>query len=63
MILDTVIETGNPADSSRLLPMIKRVDEVYGKLPNQVAADAGYASRENIDAANGIFQASCRLSI
>ena len=51
MILDTVIETGNPADSSRLLPMIKRLEEVYGKLPNQVAADAGYASKTNIDAA------------
>ena len=49
MILDTVIETGNPADSSRLIPMIKRLDEVYGKLPNQVADDTGYASRENID--------------
>jgi len=51
MILDTVIESGNPADSSRLLPMIKRLDEVYGKLPNQVAADAGYASTANIAAA------------
>lgn len=51
MILDTVIESGNPADSSRLLPMIKRLGEVYGKLPNQFAADAGYASAANIDAA------------
>ena len=52
MILDTVIESGNPADSSRLLPMIKRLNEVYGKLPNQVAAAAGYASKTNIDATN-----------
>jgi transposase, IS5 family len=51
MILDTVIESGNPADSSRFLPMIKRLGDVYGKLPNQVAADAGYASAANIDAA------------
>lgn len=51
MILDTVIESGNPADSSRLLPMIKRIEEVYGKLPSQAAADAGYASRANIDEA------------
>jgi len=54
MILDVVIESGNPADSSRLLPMIKRLDEVYGKLPNQVAADAGYASTTNIDAAKAL---------
>ncbi len=51
MILDAVIESGNPADSSRLLPLIMRLDEVYGKLPNQVAADVGYASTANIDAA------------
>ena len=51
MILDTVIESGNSADSSRLLPMIKRLDEVYGKLPSQVVADAGYASTTKIDAA------------
>ena len=51
MILDTVIESGNPADSSRLMPMIKRLDEVYGMLPNQVAADAGYANTANIAAA------------
>jgi len=51
MILDAVIESGNPADSSRLLPLIKRLDKVYGKLPKQVAADAGYASTANIDAA------------
>lgn len=48
MVLDVVIEEGNPADSSRLLPMIKRIKECYGKLPRQVAADAGYASKENI---------------
>jgi len=42
MVLDIVIEEGNPADSSRLLPMIKRIKEYYGKLPRQVAADAGY---------------------
>jgi len=48
MVLDVVIEEGNSADSSRLLPMIKRIKECYGKLPRQVAADAGYASKENI---------------
>ena len=48
MVLDVVVEEGNPADSSRLLPMIKRIEECYGKLPRQVAADAGYASCDNI---------------
>lgn len=54
MILDVVIEQGNPADSARLLPMIERLGEVYGKLPNQVAADAGYASKENIAEAKSL---------
>jgi len=54
MVLDVVVEEGNPADSSRLLPMIKRIDERYGKLPRQVAADAGYASCDNIIAAKAL---------
>jgi IS5 family transposase len=54
MVLDVVIEEGNPADSNRLLPMIKRIEECYGKLPRQVAADAGYASRENISDAKAL---------
>lgn len=54
MVLDVVIETGNPSDSSRLLPMIKRIGECYGKLPRQVAADAGYASSDNISAAKAL---------
>ena len=54
MVLDTVIEEGNPADSSRLLPMIRRIEESYGKLPRQVAADAGYASAENIREAKAL---------
>jgi len=54
MVLDVVVEAGNPADSSRLLPMIKRIKECYGKLPRQVAADAGYASCDNIIAAKAL---------
>lgn len=54
MALDVAIEVGNPADSSRLLPMIRRIQEGYGKLPRQVAADAGYASKENIREAKAL---------
>jgi len=46
--------SSNPADSSRLLPMIKRIKECYGKLPRQVAADAGYASADNISEAKAL---------
>lgn len=41
-----VIEEGNPADSSRLLSMIKRIQACYGKLLRQVAGDASYASKD-----------------
>ena len=48
LILDLVIEAGNPADRERLLPMLKRHIALYGKPPRQAAADGGYASRDNL---------------
>jgi len=48
LILDLVIEAGNPADSERLLPMLERHIAVWGRAPRQAAADGGYASRENL---------------
>lgn len=51
MILDLVIETGNPADSDRLLPMLKRHIAFYGHAPRQAAADGGFATHHNLTAA------------
>ena len=48
LILDLVIETGNPADSARLLPMLERHRTFYGRPPRQAAADGSYASRDNL---------------
>ncbi len=48
LVLDVVIEAGNPADAERFLPMLDRHIEQYGKPPRQMAADGGYASRENL---------------
>ena len=48
LILDLVIEAGNPADRERLLPMLERHIALYGKAPRQAAADGGYASRDNL---------------
>ncbi|MER8407720.1 ISNCY family transposase [Mesorhizobium sp. M1307] len=48
MILDLVIEKGNPADSDRLLPMLERHIELYGQAPRQAAADGGFATRDNL---------------
>jgi IS5 family transposase len=48
LMLDLVIEAGNPADRERLLPMLKRHIALYGKAPRQAAADGGFASRDNL---------------
>lgn len=48
LILDLVIESGNPADSDQLLPMLDRHINLYGSAPRQMAADGGYASKDNL---------------
>ena len=37
LILDLVIEAGNPADSERFLPMLERHIAFYGRAPRQTA--------------------------
>ena len=51
LVLDVVIEAGNPADTDRFLPMLERHIRHYGKPPRQTAADGGYASVENLQQA------------
>lgn len=51
LILDLVVETGNPADSERFLPMLDRHIALYGGAPCQTAADGAYATRDNLDQA------------
>jgi IS5 family transposase len=54
LILDLVIEPGNPADSERFLPMLKRHIAFYGQAPRQAAADGGFASRDNLGQAKAL---------
>ena len=54
MILDLVVEAGNPADSERFLPMLKRHVGFYGEAPRQAAADGGFASRDNLSQAKAL---------
>ena len=54
LILDLVIEAGNPADSERFLPMLERHIDFYGEAPRQAAADGGYASRDNLAQAKAL---------
>jgi IS5 family transposase len=48
LILDLVIEAGNPADSARLLPMLERHRTLYRRPPRQAAADGSHASHDNL---------------
>jgi IS5 family transposase len=51
LILDLVVEAGNPADAERFLPMLDRHIARYGVPPRQTAADGGYASLGNLQQA------------
>ena len=48
LVLDCVIERGNPADSSRFLPLLERQKQLFARVPRQVAADGGFASVDNL---------------
>ncbi len=54
LILDLVIEAGNPADSERFSPMLERHIAFYGEAPRQTAADGGFASRDNLAQAKAL---------
>ena len=54
LILDLVIEAGNPADSERFLPMLERHIAFYREAPRQTAADGGFASRHNLGEAKAL---------
>ena len=54
LVLDAVVESGNPADSSRCVPMIARHAANFGSAPEQVAFDGGYASRANLEEAKAM---------
>src|SRR5436305_9702376 len=51
LILDLVVETGNPADAERFLPMLERQISRCGVPPPQVTADGGYASQATLTSA------------
>ena len=54
LILDCVIDRGNPADSAMFVPLMDRQKQIYGHSPRQVAADGGFASEANLKAGKGM---------
>jgi IS5 family transposase len=69
MVLDVVVEDGNPADAARFLPMLERHVAFHEMAPRQAAADGGYASRDNLKQAKAMgisdvaFHKKCGLKI
>jgi IS5 family transposase len=49
LIIDCLIERGNPNDAAQFEVMIERQEDIYGRPPRQVAADGGFASRDNLE--------------
>jgi len=48
LVLDWVVEDGNPADSTTAMRMLTRLQNIYGRVPRQAAFDGGYASKANL---------------
>ena len=48
LILDWVVEEGNPADATVVIRSIERLKAIYGRVPRQMAFDGCYASRSNL---------------
>ena len=48
MILGCLIVPGNPADSDQYQPLLEQYKDWYGKMPRQVSADGGFASKGNL---------------
>jgi IS5 family transposase len=53
MILDCLIARGNPADTDHYASMLQRQKELYSRMPRQVSADGGFASKDNLAFAKG----------
>jgi len=49
LILDCIVERGNPADSTKAVKLAKRAITVLGTKPEQIVFDGGFSSRDNLD--------------
>ena len=50
LIVDCIVERGNPRDSDLAVPLMKRAVKVLDAVPEQVAFDGGFSSRDNLTA-------------
>ena len=48
MVLDVMVQQGNPADATLAVTMMERQDGLFGRPPRQAAFDGGFASQSNL---------------
>jgi transposase, IS5 family len=53
LILGCLILRGNPADTDQYQALLEQHKQWYGRMPRQVSADGGFASKENLAFAKG----------
>lgn len=49
LIIDCVVERGNPTDSTKAVKLAERAIKVLGTKPEQIVFDGGFSSRANLD--------------
>jgi IS5 family transposase len=54
LVLDLVVEKGNPADSTMVERSVFRLSAALGRVPRQIALDGGFASKKNLEAAKAM---------
>ncbi len=54
LVLDCVIDEGNPTDSTLVERTLERHIDLFGEAPRQAVFDGGFASRDNVASAKGL---------
>jgi len=50
VVLDYDVHLGHPSDKEQLLPLVKHLTKLVGRVPTEVATDKGYYSSDNLTA-------------
>lgn len=62
IVLDCVVERGNPGDVTLAVRQLERQKKLLGEVPRTVAFDGAYASKENLEAARALGVKQCAFS-
>lgn len=62
LVTAIIVESGNPADSANLVPMVRETIRTTGVVPSQVSADDGYASADGLGTTKDLGVAEVSIS-